>query len=342
MSQIPATPIRQLFLILLIAAIFGVLFWNLHFFVPAVLGAYTLYVLLRRPLFFFIERWKWPTRAAAAMLLLLSFVMILAPFNWLFGMLQGRIVSLFQNSESLLQNAEQVVKTIEERYQVSLLTPDNMKSISDWAVRGVQGVLGATVNGLGLLLALYFVLWFMLTEGKKMEQSFFGWMPLRHENVAYVRKHLHDLVWGNALGIPLMGVVQGCAGLLVYWLVGIKDPWLWFAVTFVAGMMPVVGAALAYVPLSLILLADGETGKSLFILLYGIIVVGSVDNIARMWLMKKISQTHPLITLFGVIAGLQLFGFIGFVFGPILIELFILLLRIYHKEFAQRPSVKEE
>ncbi len=98
-------------------------------------------------------------------------------------------------------------------------------------------------------------------------------------------------------------------------------------------MMPIFGTALAYVPLSLILLADGEMMKALLIFLYGFIVVGSVDNLARMWLLKKISHTHPLITLFGVIVGLELFGFIGFIFGPILISLLILLLKIYHKEF---------
>ena len=337
MSQISAISVRQLLLMLLIAAICGVLFWNLYFFVPALLGAYTWYVLLRGPLFLLTERYKWPTKAAAALLILLSFVVVLLPFNWVFGMLQGRIVSLFQNSDSLLQNAEQVIKTLENQYNISLLTPANMKSLSDWVVRQVQGVVGATVNGLGLLVALYFILWFMLTEGKKMEQSFFDWMPLRHANVAYVKKHLNDMVWGSALGIPLMGLVQSCAALLVYWLAGVPNPWLWFAVTFVAGMIPVAGAALAYVPLTLILLTQGEEWKALLIFLYGFVVVGSVDNIARMWLMKKISHTHPLITLFGVVAGLQLFGFIGFVFGPILISLFLLLLRIYHKEFVQTP-----
>ena len=215
MSKIPTTPIRQLFLILFIAGIFGVLFWNLHFFVPALLGAYTLYVLLRGPLFFLTDRWRWPTKVAVAVLLLLSFVAILLPFNWLFVLLQGRITSLFQNSDALLQNAEQVIRALEIKYNISLLTPDNTKNLSDWVVRTVQGVVGATMSGLGLLLATYFILWFMLTEAKDMEQSFFDWMPLRHENVAYVRKHLNDLVWGNALGIPLMGMVQGFAGLLM-------------------------------------------------------------------------------------------------------------------------------
>ncbi|MFN0176462.1 MAG: AI-2E family transporter [Saprospiraceae bacterium] len=336
MSQIPATPIRQIFLILLIAGIFGVLFWNLHFFVPALLGSYTLYVLLRGPLFVFTDRWKWPKKLAAAVLLLLSFIIILLPIQWMFVMLQGRVIALFQNADQLRQNAETIIKNIETKYEISLLTPEIMASFSNWAVGAAQGLVGATVNGLGLLLATYFILWFMLTEGKKMEQSFFNWMPLRHENVTYVRKQLNDMVWGNALGIPLMGLVQAFAGLLIYWLLDVPDIWMWFAITFVAGMMPLLGVALAFVPLSLIFLGQGAEGKALLIFLYGFFVMGSVDNIARMWLMKKITHTHPLITLFGVVVGLQLFGFIGFVFGPILISLFILLLHIYHKEFHQK------
>jgi predicted PurR-regulated permease PerM len=229
-----------------------------------------------------------------------------------------------------------VVKSIETKYSISLLTPDNLKTLTDWSVREIQIVVGATVSGLGLVIATYFILWFMLTDGKKMELSFFDWLPLRAENVEFVKKHMNDMVRGNALGIPLMGVVQGLAGFLMYWLADIPDPWLWFAITFVAGMLPVVGVSLAYIPLSLILLSQGHEGKALLIFLYGVIVVGSVDNLARMWFLKKINETHPLITLFGVIAGLKMFGFIGFIFGPILIALFIMLLQVYHKEFTEK------
>ena len=338
MSQISTTTIRQLFLLLLIAAIFGVLFLNLNFFIPSVLGAYTFYVLLRAPLFHLSERWKWPTKLSAAILMLLSFVAILLPFNWVFMMLRGKVISLFQNSDTLLQNVDQVIKSIEIKYSVSLLTPDNLKTITDWSVNEVQVVVGATVSGLGLLLATYFILWFMLMDGKKMEQSFFDWLPIRQENVEFVKKQLHEMVWGNALGIPLMGVVQGLAGFLIYWLADVPDPWLWFAITFLAGMIPIVGVSLAYIPLSLILLSQGEEGKALLIFLYGLIIVGSVDNLARMWFLRKINKTHPLVTLFGVISGLKMFGFIGFIFGPILIALLILLIQIYQKEFIQKTQ----
>lgn len=335
MNKIPSKYLRQLLLILLIAVIFGVLFWNLRFFVPALLGAYTLYILLRGPLFFLTERRKWSAKAAIPLLLLLSFVAILLPISWVAGMLQQHLIALFQNSDSLLQNAEQVVRRLEAQYNVTLLTTENITSLNNWGVQAAQNVIGATVNGLALVAAMYIILWFMLAEGKKMERMLYDWLPLRPENVPYVRKRLNDMVWSNALGIPLMGLVQGLAAGLVYWLAGVDNPWLWVAVTFVAGMLPVVGVALAYVPLSLILLADGMAWKALFIFLYGFIVVGSVDNVARMWLMKKIGQTHPLVTLFGAIAGVKLFGFIGFIFGPIMISLFILLLKIYQKEFHQ-------
>lgn len=333
MNKIPGIQIRQVLLLLLIAAIFGALFWNLRFFIPALLGAYTLYVLLRSPMVFLITKWGWKKKAAVVVLLIASFAVILAPAYWIFGMLEKRLLELLMNSDNLLQNAGNLVRKLEARFGIALLTPDNIQGLTDWGMHEAQHIVSATVGGLGILLAAYFILWFMLTEGEKMEHSFFNWLPLKKENVEYVRRQLNDMVWSNALGIPLMGVVQGFAALIVYWLAGVKDPWLWFAVTFVSGMLPVIGVALAYVPLSLILLSQGEEWKALFIFLYGFFVVGSVDNLARMWLLKKIGHVHPLITLFGVIVGLKLFGFIGFIFGPILIAMFILLLRIYHKEF---------
>ncbi|HRI60047.1 MAG TPA: AI-2E family transporter [Saprospiraceae bacterium] len=333
MNRIPGIQIRQVLLLLLIAAIFGVLFWNLRFFIPALLGAYTLYVLLRGPMVFLMTKWGWKKKAAVGVLLLVSFAVILAPAYWIFGMLEKRLLELLTNSDDLLQNAENLIRKLEGRFNIALLTPDNIQGLTDWGVHEAQHIVSATVSGLGILLAAYFILWFMLTGSEKMEHSFFNWLPLKTENVEYVRKQLNDMVWSNALGIPLMGVVQGFAALIVYWLAGVQDPWLWFAVTFVSGMLPVLGVALAYVPLSLILLSQGEEWKALLIFLYGFFVVGSVDNLARMWLLKKIGHVHPLITLFGVIAGLKLFGFIGFIFGPILIAMFILLLRIYHKEF---------
>jgi len=103
--------------------------------------------------------------------------------------------------------------------------------------------------------------------------------------------------------------------------------------------MPVVGAALIYVPLTVMMFAQGHTGKGIAMGIWGFGFIGLVDNLFRFILNKRLGNIHPLITIFGVIVGVQLFGFIGLIFGPLLISLFILLLRIYSSEFIVKKRV---
>jgi predicted PurR-regulated permease PerM len=128
----------------------------------------------------------------------------------------------------------------------------------------------------------------------------------------------------------------------IYLLLGVNEPVFWFVVTCIASMMPVVGAALAYVPVAILLFAGGMNIKGVIMLAYGFGVISTVDSIFRFWLQKRIGDVHPMITAFGVILGLNLFGFIGLIFGPILISLFILLIRIYSNEFSQSRNRREE
>jgi predicted PurR-regulated permease PerM len=84
------------------------------------------------------------------------------------------------------------------------------------------------------------------------------------------------------------------------------------------------------------LFAQGKTGQGIAMGIWGFGFIGLVDNLFRFLINKKLGNIHPLVTIFGVLAGLQLFGFIGIVFGPLLIAIFILLLRIYGNEFLHK------
>jgi predicted PurR-regulated permease PerM len=331
--MIPNTYIRQLLLLILISGIFGLIFWNLLLFIPALLGAYTLYVLLKKPLQYLTGSRKWSPNLAVVSLMLLSFLVLLMPIYALIGSLNGKIASGFQNSQEILESTKTAILVLEKRVGIHLLTPERIQSLSEWGVHAASEMLNATLGGLLMLLVTFFILWFMLTEGKKMEHSFFSWLPLRDANINFLKVELNDLVYSNAIGIPLMGIIQGTAGLIGYSLAGVDNLWFWVLLTFLAGMIPFLGVMLAFVPLALVLFSKGQNGQAIFILVYGAAVIGSVDNLARMWLMKKIGHTHPLVTLFGVVIGLKLFGFVGFIFGPILIAMFLLLVKTYQKEF---------
>ena len=150
------------------------------------------------------------------------------------------------------------------------------------------------------------------------------------------------MVISNAIGIPVISILQGVVGLIGYLIIGVEQPLFWFVITCITGMIPIVGAALAYVPIALMFFANSQNWQGFFMLIYGFGIIGTVDNIFRFTLQKKIGNTHPLITVFGVIIGLKLFGFIGLIFGPLLISIFILLVKIYTSEFVikQREADK--
>lgn len=251
----------------------------------------------------------------------------------LLQMLRIELMSGIENADQIAQNFQNIVQQMEAKIGFQVITSERLKSISAWLIQEGSFILNATLSGLLMLLITYFILWFMLTETKKMEHSFFNWMPLKDENIKYFKDELNKLVYSNALGIPLMGIVQGTAGLIGYTLAGVEDIWFWVFLTFIAGMIPFLGVMLAFIPLAVVLFSKGMVNQAIFIFVYGMVVIGSVDNLARMWFLKKIGHTHPLITLFGVIMGLKLFGFVGFIFGPITIAMFFLMTKIYIKEF---------
>ena len=89
-------------------------------------------------------------------------------------------------------------------------------------------------------------------------------------------------------------------------------------------------------PLAIIFFAAGKNVQGIIMLAYGFGVIGLVDNLFRFILNKRLGNIHPLITVFGVIAGISMFGFIGLIFGPMLLSLFIVLLKVYSNEFFMK------
>ena len=325
--------IRQVFFLVIIALLGILLFLELYNFIPALLGAITLYVLLHKWMFHLTEKKKWRKGWTAALLMLLSMIVILLPIGLLVNMLSSKLSHALQHSSELVDALKKVVNNVEQRFDVIIASNENMDKLKDMMAQGIPQILGATFNTLVTIFFMYFILYFMLVNGRKMEIALYEHIPLRDENVSRLGKELQNMVVSNALGIPIIGLIQGVVGLIGYLIIGVKEPLFWFVVTCITSMLPVVGAALAYVPLAVLFFAKDQTWQGVFMLIYGFGIIGTVDNIFRFVLQKRIGNIHPLVTVFGVFIGLKLFGFIGLIFGPLLISLFMLLLKIYSSEF---------
>jgi predicted PurR-regulated permease PerM len=342
MNHIPNNIIRQVLLLLLILLLGVILFRQLQVFLPALLGSYTLFVLLKKYMFILTGRYKWKKTLAAALLMGSSFLVILVPIVLLINMMSSKINFALQHSSQVVNAAEQLVHKYESRYHVELVSDENLQKLTVWGAQTLPQVLGATFNSIVTIIFMYFILYFMLINGRRMEGSLVEDMPLKNENVLLLRRETNSLVYSNAVGIPLIALFQGVLGLVSYLVLGVSEPMFWFVVTCIASMMPVVGATLAYVPVAILFFANGMNIKGVIMLAYGFGIISTLDSVFRFWLQRKIGDVHPLITAFGVILGVNLFGFIGLIFGPILISIFILLIRIYVNEFSSRGSAETD
>ena len=338
MNYISNNIIRQVLLLVFIVLLGLILFFQLDTFLPAFLGAYTLYVMMRKYMFLLQARYKWKSWICAALLMLLSFLIIMLPILVLINMLSSKVGFAIQHSSEVLQVIQRFIEKYEKAYRIEIITDANIQKVTNWGAQTLPQILGATLSTVVTIIVMYFILYFMLTEGRKMESGFYEWVPIKDENIIILRKDLNKMVLSNAIGIPLIALAQGIVGFIGYLIIGVPEPVFWFVVTCITGMLPVLGAALAYIPLGLLLFASNEPVKGIAVLAFGLAIIGSVDNIFRFWLQKKLGDVHPLITVFGVIIGVNLFGFIGLIFRPILISLFLLLLKVYSKEFSPNKS----
>ncbi len=335
-NTIDQNRLRQIVFLLLIAGLGILLFIELYSFVPAALGAATLYILLRKSMFYLVEKRKWRSGAAASLLMFVSLILILLPIWMLVDMLYDKVTYAVSHANEWVTAIKKTIASFEARYDIELLSDENIARISDTVSTAVPKILGATFNGLTVIFFMYFILYFMFVGGRGMEKMLYDYIPLQDHNVEKLEKEIHTMVVSNAVGIPVVAIAQGLVGVVGYWLIGVDEPLFWFGVTCIAGMIPVIGAALAYIPLTVMFLADGAIGQGIAMAIFGFGIIGTVDNLLRFSLLRKIGDVHPLTTVFGVIIGLNLFGFIGLIFGPLLISMFNLLLRIYSSEFLSR------
>lgn len=328
--------LRQFFFIIVILLMGIVLFLELSSFLPALLGAITLYILLHRWMFYLTEKKKWRKGWTAVLLMFFSFIVILLPVGLLINMLSSKVSYAVQHSDELVEALKKVAGNIETRFDVTVASDANINKLGGVIAQSLPKILGATFNTLTTIFFMYFILYFMLVNGRYMENALYEHVPLRDDNVGRLGKEIQMMVVSNAIGIPLIAFAQGLVGLVGYLIIGVKEPFFWFGVTCIAGMLPVVGAALAYVPLAIIFFANDQTWQGVAMTIFGFGIIGTVDNVLRFTLLKKMGNVHPLTTVFGVIIGLSLFGFIGLIFGPLLISLFMLLLKIYSSEFITK------
>jgi predicted PurR-regulated permease PerM len=334
-QQIHPNKIRQILLLSVIVLLAILIGREMYFLLGAFLGAVTFYVILRNAMIKLVSDYKWKKSLAALALILVSLMVLVLPVGWLASVAFDKIQPLLHQPELLNEAFEKIHQYLIKEFNIDIFNEKNMAKVNGYVVSFAQQTLGSTMAGLGNLVIMYFILFFMLVQTMDVEYWLRKNVPFKNSNVNRVITEFRNLVYSNALGIPVVAMIQGLVGLIGYWIFGVEEFVLMGILTAIVSVMPVVGSMAVYVPLMIYQLSIGHTWQGVAIGLWGFLLIGSVDNVARFMLQKRMSNVHPLITIFGVLIGLNIFGFLGLIFGPLLLSMFILLVKVYIDEFGQ-------
>ena len=320
-------------LVTIIVVLGTILFVEFIPFLGGILGACTIYILVRKQMLYLTEKKHLRRSFVAVILLLETILCFLIPLSLAVWLFINKLQNFNLDPTQLVKSAEHIANLIEQRTGYDVLDTSNiMSAVSILPKIGkvlMGGISGFAINVAVLVLILYF----MLIGGAKMEKYVYSILPFSDENKKNVLNEINMIVTSNAIGIPLLAIIQGLIALLGYWIFDVPSPFLFGFLTCFATIIPVVGTALVWLPLALYMTLTGDWVNAAGLTAYALIIITNVDNLIRFILQKKMADTHPLITIFGVIIGLSLFGFMGIIFGPLLISIFILCFNIFKEKY---------
>jgi len=327
--------IRQLLLLFLIILLIWLSIRELFSFLPGLLGAVTLYILSRATYFQMVFNRKWKKGRAAGLMILYYLFLLGLPIILAILLVSPKINAFLNDPSAMINAARESVLQVQQKLGLHMVSEQSLNNSLSKLTAYIPTILNSTANIITNLAVMLFVLYYMLYNGAEMERYLARIIPLKPENVSMLASETKVMVKANALGIPLISLIQGVTATLGYFLFGVKEWALWGFLTGVFAFFPVIGTMIVWVPLVIYTYATDHYWQATALLIYSVIITGNVDYLARITLLKRMGNVHPVIMILGLIIGLGLFGFIGLIFGPLLFNYIIVLFKIYMNEFVE-------
>ena len=320
-------------LIAIIIVLGIVLFQQITPFLGGLLGALTIYILVRKQMIRLTTKRKMKRSTAALLITTEAVFFFLIPISLVVWMLVDKLQNFNLDPQSIIAPIEEIAGIIKSKTGYDVLGSDTISFIVSALPRIGQAVMGGISSFVINLFVLVFVLYFMLIGGIKMEAYVNAILPFNATNTEHVIHEINMIVRSNAIGIPLLAVIQGGVAMIGYFIFGAPNALLLGFLTCFATVIPMVGTGLIWFPVAVYMALTGDWPNAIGLAAYGGIIVSQLDNLIRFILQKKMADTHPLITIFGVVIGLSLFGFMGVIFGPLLLSLFFLFVDMFKREY---------
>ena len=301
-------------------------------YIPGLLGAAILYVLCVRAYRRLASRMR-PKRAALVVALGMA-TLFLIPVVWLCAVALAQFpdtVARVVQSTTFHRLAELQIGSFDVGAQFSRM----LESLATSAPKQVFSLAGSVTRGVLNLLIATVGLYYLLYRADDVWARVRPIIPFSAAGADALRLRFGLVTEATLLGMLATGMAQGTTVGLAFWIVGLPNPIVWGMATAIASIFPILGSALVWGPGVLVLVANGRYGGAAVLALIGAIVASNVDNIIRPLIYRRVSGIHPLATLVGAFAGVELMGITGLLMGPLAISYLFELLRLYESEFGE-------
>ena len=212
---------------------------------------------------------------------------------------------------------------------------NTLKASSNWLLSGATFALKETTNFVISLILIIIAMFFFFIDGKKMMIKLMYLSPLQNRYDQELFRKFRAISRTTFISTFVVAIAQGLVGAAGFAIVGFPALLAGVLVALLS-LIPYVGSMIFYVPVGIFYLLTGQIWEGIFILLWGFLVIGTIDNIIRTYMIsKKEAEINPVFVLFSILGGIVLFGFWGVIIGPLLVALAVTVLHIYELEFCE-------
>jgi predicted PurR-regulated permease PerM len=196
-------------------------------------------------------------------------------------------------------------------------------------------VVGGAVGAIVQMVLVVFTLFYFFRDGERIRRAAYGLLPIERVQAHDIAIRTRDVIGATVNGVLVIAAIQGTLGTIIFSLLGLPSPLLWGVVMFFLSMIPMAGAFLVWVPAALYLALTGQYVKAGILVGWGMLVIGTIDNFLSPRLVGHRAKLHELLVFFSVLGGLEVFGVLGLVLGPVVVAITLALIEMVRQ--AHRP-----
>jgi predicted PurR-regulated permease PerM len=203
---------------------------------------------------------------------------------------------------------------------------------------GTLVVVGGAVGAVVQTLLVVFTLFYLFRDGERIRQAAYDMVPIERVQAHDIAIRTRDVIGATVNGVLVIAAIQGTLGTIIFTILGLPSPLLWGVVMFFFSMIPMAGAFLVWVPAAAYLTLTGAYLRAAILVGWGVLVIGTIDNFLSPRLVGHRASLHELLIFFAVLGGLEVFGVLGLVIGPVVVAITLALIEMVRQSY--RPPAE--